>query len=267
MASPYIYQSSGGSGVGLVGKTFAASGQVWYVNYTSGVDAASPQGLNRNYPLKTLAQAHTNAAAGDVIWLLENHAETLTGAQTFNKAGVKVISEGTAATRARFTCNGAIAMFDVTAAGVWFVNLTFPQSSAAPTARIRVASTAGRIENCSFDCGANDTNPAVKYITGAGQCRIVDCSFTSTATAAASRPNIAVEVANAMSDLEVENTTFSGGTYGWSDYAFKGTAAITRVYGLNLSFLLDADWFFATSTIGQWNVANSSGSSRGFWTA
>ncbi len=268
MASYYHYQSSGGtSAVGLVGKSFLSSGVVWYVgNSSGGVDAVSPQGRNRNYPLATLAQAHTNASAGDTIWCLSGHSQELSSAQTFNKANILVISEGSGTNRAGFTCTGAVAMFDVTAAGVWFVNLRLPASTTAPTARIRVASTESLIQSCDFTSGASDTAPALKYITGAGQCRVVDSSFTSSATAAASRPSIGLEVANAMSGLNVENTSFIGGTYGWSDYAFKGTAAITRIYGYGNSFLTDSDWSFATGTTGRWYVANATGSVQGIWT-
>jgi len=237
------------------------SGQVWYVG-PGGTDTTTPQGLQRQYPLATFAQAYTNAAAGDGIVFLEGHAETLTVAQTLAKAGIHIVSEGSGSDRATFTCNGAIAMFDITAAGVWLDNILFPASSTAPTARVRTASTKTRVTSCEFLCGASDTAAALKFVTGAGQGIVEDCTFTSTATAGASRPAIGIEVANAMSDLEVRDTIFDGGTYGWSDYALKGTAAITRLYAKGMSLLNGSDVYAATGSIYRVHVANKSGGSR-----
>lgn len=261
---PYAYIDAGAtSGAPLLTREpIVASGQHWYVSSLTGSDAVSPRGLDRIRPLATLAQAHTNATAGDTIILLENHSETLSSAQTFNKAGIRVRSEGSGNTRARFTASAAINMFDVTAAGVWFENVYFPASTAAATARIRIATAGTRIYGCYFQCGASDTSAAVKYITGAGQAEIRSTSFVSSATSVSAQPAIGVEVVNAMSDLNLDTVVFDGGSYGWSDYAFKGTAAITRLYGIDLSLLNDSDLYLATSSVYEIHVANQSGSAR-----
>lgn len=261
MASPNWYIKSGGtSGARLATRSpVAMSGVIWYVG-PGGVDAASPQGRERVYPLATLAQAHTNASAGDAIVILENHTETLTVAQTFNKAGLHVWGEGSTATRPRYTCNGAIAMWDVTAAGVILENIYFPQSSAAPTARVRIATVGCQVVNCQFDCGASDTASALRFVTGAGQVRVVDTRFLSTATAATSRPTIALEVVNALTDLELDTVVFDGGTYAWSDYALKGTAAVTRLVGIDVDFLNSADLIMATGSSYKFHPRSQTGS-------
>src|SRR5689334_19357234 len=115
MASPNIYPNGVGGSTGASLATAAplyASGQVWYVSSTTGVDGASPAGLDRVKPLATLAQAYTNAAAGDFIVCLSGHVETLTSAQTIGKADIKLVGEGTGSSRPRFTRNADINMFD-----------------------------------------------------------------------------------------------------------------------------------------------------------
>jgi hypothetical protein len=272
MASPYISPSSGGASGGRFAtrSPIYSAGVTWFVgNSSGGVDGASPQGRERAYPLATLAQAYTNASQGDEIRFLEGHAETLTVAQTIAKADLYICSEGSATTRARFTCNGAIAMFDVGGTGrVIFDNLYFPQSSAVPTARIRVGSGGCRIWNCQFDCGANDTGPAVQYVSGTGQCFMGHgTKFLSTATAAASRPSIGLQVLNAISDLELDTVIFDGGTYGWSDYALNATAAVNGLVGIDVDFLNGADLFTATGSVYRFHNRNKSGSVRLVFTA
>lgn len=263
MASPYTYQSTGGSvGGDLASRSpLSMSGRIWFLHNTSGADAGGTRGLARERPLATLAQAYTNAAAGDVIRCLSGHAETLTAAQTLGKAGLRIESEGEGSSRAQFTCNGAIAMFDITAAGVILDNLFFPASSTAPTARVRIASAATWVKNCYFECGANDTAPALKYVTGAGQAFVKGTTFISTATTASSQPSIGLEVANALSDMWLENVTFNGDTYGWSDFAFKGTAAITRLEALDLNLLNNSDFYVATGSVYRVHPKTTTGAS------
>lgn len=269
MASPYVFQSGGGSlGARLATrKPVYMSGVTWYVSSSNGSDAGGTRGQQRLRPLATLAQAYTNASAGDTIICLAGHAETLTAAQTLGKAGLHLYGEGSGSSVPQFTCNGAIAMFDVTADGVWIENLKFPQSGTAPTARVRIASLGTQVVGCTFESGANDTAPALKYVTGAGKARVVNTTFTSTATSLSSQPSIGLEVANAMSDLELDTVVFSGGSYGWSDFAFKGTAAITRLVGIDVDLLLDADLYVATGSVYRFHNRNASSSARLDFTA
>jgi hypothetical protein len=73
----------------------------------SGTGAAGNDGLSRDTPLATVAQAITKATAnkGDVILVLPGHTETLTSASTIalSKAGVQVIGIGTGNKRPTYT--------------------------------------------------------------------------------------------------------------------------------------------------------------------
>lgn len=263
MAAPNLYESVGGSiGPAMVTKgPWRDSGQRWYVRATGGSDAASPRGLDRVRPLATVAQAYTNAAAGDTINFLEGHQEILAAAQVIAK-GLYFVSEGSGSTRAQFIANGAVAMFDVTAAGCRFENLYFPQSTVAPTARLRVAAAECHVLACDFDCGALDTASALKFITSAATARVENCRFLSTGTLLTAQPAIGLEVANAMTGLDLVNVSFSGGSVGWSDYACKLGAAVTRLQVVDLSLLLDSDFILATGSTYRIHRKDASGSAR-----
>ncbi len=272
MASPNNYKTGAG---GSTGDTLATasqldlSGHIWYVHSGTGTDAASPRGRERVRPLATLAQAHTNAAVGDIIDFLSGHAETLTASQIIAKAGLRLVSEGTGTSRARFTCNGAVVMFDVTAAGVLLGNLYLPQSTTAPTpARVQIAAVGCDVRGCYFECGANDTVEALRFASGAGQCSIRDTTFISTATSVAAQPESAVAVTAAMSDLTLDNVVFDGGTTGWSNpFTFDAQAAITRLMATNVDLLRDSDMTVATGSVYVVGIRNRSGSARVVLTA
>lgn len=271
MASPNLYPNGIGGASGATLATAAplyASGNVWYVG-PSGSDAGGSRGQDRLRPLATLAQAITNASAGDIIALLSSHTQTIGSSQTIGKAGLTIISEGTGSSRATFTRSFDGVMFDITAAGVRLVNVYFNDSTLTSTAaRVKSASTSTLVSGCYFESGANDTGPALEFVTGAGQGRIYDTTFISVATSVASQPESAVKVTNAMSDLDMELVRFDGGSTGWSNqFAFNGAAAITRLQALNIDMLNDSDATMATGTTGFWVVRNKSGSARVVWTA
>jgi hypothetical protein len=224
-----------------------ASANVFFVG-PGGTDAAAPAGYRREAPLATLAQAHTNAIAGDTIVLLSGHTEALGSAQTFNKANVTVVSEGTGASRARFTCNATINMFDVTAVGVQFLNLYFPASTAVPSSRIRTAALGTIIEDCQFDSGASDTVFSVNYINGAGYAQIRGTTFTAVASGATG--GVTIDSGATMSGLQLEDVVFDGGSFGWGNNALSNSGTLTGIKILNLSLLNNSDAFLGTSPTG-----------------
>jgi hypothetical protein len=266
VASIQVYPNGAGGATGadlaVLTKAYY-SGNVWYVKNATGTDAVSPAGLERTSPLKTLSQAYTNAAAGDTIVFLSGHAESLGAAQTLAKARLALVSEGnTASTRASFLCTGAVAMFDITAAGVLVDNIYFPAATAAPTAKVRTAAAFTRVQNCYFDCGVNDTNRALSFVTGASQGRVTGTTFTVTAAGAA----VGIEVINAMSDLEMDSVTFDGSSFGWTGYAFKGTAAVTGIHATRMNRLNGSHVILATGGSGKWYDGVCSTDARLQWT-
>lgn len=272
MASPNSYPNGvgGTSGANLVSLTpLLTSGNVWYVSSLTGANAASPAGRDRIKPLATIAQAITNAAAGDIIVLLSGHSETLTASQAISTNRLMILGEGTGTNRPRFTRNGDVIMFDVTGSNVYFDNLYFPASASASTkSRLRQGGADSRTYRCYFESGASDTGPALEYITASETCVLGSCTFISTATLVTAQPESAVKVTSAIAGLEMDSCAFSGGVTGWSNpFAFNGATAITSLWATNIDLLLDADVTLATATFGVFHVRNKSGSARVVWAA
>jgi hypothetical protein len=243
------------------------SGAIWYVNSATGSDAGGARGKERIRPLATLAQAHSNASAGDIIVLAENHAEVLTSSQVFNKAGIVVASAGSGATRARFTRAADIEMFDITAAGVQLRNLYLaaPTVNSALKHKIRIASSGCQVIGCYIECNDNDGEESLQMVTGAGEITVRDTYFVSTSTDPAAAPNSALGVLNDMSGLHLENLVIDGGESGWDEpYAIIFTGFVTRMDAVDIDLLNDSD-AFVTGATGWWTTRNASGSARVVW--
>jgi hypothetical protein len=175
---------------------------------------------------------------------------------------VRLVGEGVGAARPRFTCSAAINMWSVNAAGVVFDNLYFPASSAAATARINLAvAPACMLRNLQFDCGTNDTTASLS-ITSAGTTILVGTTFTSVGV----QPAVAMLSTQVNNDLYMDSVTFDGGSFGWSDYAYKTTAAWTRMVATRVSQLNGSHALMVTGTTGIWQQLAVTGDSRVDWT-
>jgi hypothetical protein len=269
MASPInqtngIGGTSGGELVTL--SPLHTSGDVWYVSSSTGSDAASPRGKERSRPLATLAQAFTNAAANDTIVLLAGHSQTIaTG--VIPLAGQTIVGEGSGSSRPTLTFSGAGgSFFLINAAGVWIDNLIL-NNTGAGSVMIDARAAGLRVTSTQFNC--DSATSAGLYIQSVGGTNLFcgDCTFTSSGTSFATQGAVGLLAAAAVSDVRLENVVFDGGTYGWSDYAFRTTAAISRLCGVNVDLLNDSDTFFASGTTGLYHVRNKSGSARVVWTA
>jgi hypothetical protein len=232
MASPAIYLN----GLNLAGTVFANgpasltrvggvffSGAIQWLSSTTGNDANA--GTLPELPVATLAQAVTNSAANGIIVIGSGHTQTLSGSQSLALANLSIFGCGTGSSRPRFTCSGAIDLLAVSAAGTWIEGLYFPASTAAATDRIGLAAANCTVKDCYFECGASDTNRALRIHTGANSARAEGCSFVATAL----RPAIGLEVSAAVTDPTIVDCFFDGGSYGWTDYALKVSAAATRI--------------------------------------
>jgi hypothetical protein len=191
------------------------SGNVWYVNSTTGTDAGSPAGRERNKPLATIAQAITNASNDDVIIFLSTHAETITSNQIIAKRLV-FVGEGTASgvPTVTFTRNFNGTMFSISAggAGSQFRNIKFPASSQASASARISTSAAVKMIGCYVESGANDTGAALSI--GAEDNVIESTTFISSSVTTA--PSAAVAYGGGFTRLSFKNVIFDGGTVGFS---------------------------------------------------
>lgn len=266
MASPAIYTS----GLNLAGTVFEngpatlqldgtvyLSGAVQWLDTIDGDNANA--GTTPERPVATLAQAVTNSAANGIIVVGAGSSETIAAAQVVNLDGLAIFGCGTGSSRPRYTMAAAgDSLLAVTGLGVWIEGFYFPASTAVPFARISLGGAGGMVRDCYFECGANDTDATLSI--SAATCTVKDCSYVVTA----SRPAMGVEVASAVAGTVIEGCTFDGGSYGWTDYALKVSAAATRIREIGNTFINRSDLghsvtattyqIFGNSTAGTSNV-------------
>ena len=147
-----------------------SGGRVFYLDSVLGGDANNWSGRRFSASFPTIASAYgaCTASKGDVIVVSPYHTETITAVQTMNKIGVQVIGLRSGNQRPVFTVNGAIDLFDFTAAGQRLSNLELTiVTTDAATALINVEAAKCRVDN-------------VKMIPSATSVNVVDCITMST---------------------------------------------------------------------------------------
>lgn len=259
----YVNGAGGSSGADLACLgPLSTSGLIYYVGNSVTGAADGNTGLERGKPWATASHASLTVAAGDTVVFLAGHSELIGSAVTLSGNGISFVGEGSGASVPRFTCTAGIAMFDVTGNDILLDNLYFPASTSAPTARVRLSGNHTKMNALQFECGASDTTKAISIVTGAQSISLYNSTFTSVASGAA----VAIEVVNALAGLTMDRVTFNGGSFEWSDYAFKGTAAVTRMRATRIYQLAGSDAILSTGTTGIWQTAVSTGNSRLNWT-
>lgn len=160
------------------------TGNIWFVD--SGA-SASGSGLSPDDPCTTLnaAVALATASNGDIIYLMEGHAETITAAAgvDISKAGLTVIGLGTGGLRPTFTyTTAATGTFAIGASNTWIENLLFRADfTDGVTAALDIDGTHSAItlKNCEWRSIVN-TKEFLKAITiaeGASDITIDGCTF------------------------------------------------------------------------------------------
>lgn len=246
MASPNIWHNglTGSSADPVIASGCSyLSGSVIWLDSVNGADANA--GTERELPKKTFAAAYAVAAAGSVIVIEAGSAFSWGVAQALALSDLTVLGLGSGVTSPRFTCTAAVDLFQVGAAGVKFQNLYFSASTAAATSRVNVAVAGAEFEarDCYFECGASDTGAAILVSGAAGSGRVDGCTFIATAA----RPAIGLSIAAAADDWKVVNTVFDGGSFGWTDYAFKVSAAATGIRAEHVTMVNHSDLGFTVA--------------------
>lgn len=226
------------------------SGSIWYVQSTTGTDAASPAGKNKEKPLATLNQANTNAASGDIVVLLSAHTETRTSAITITKS-LTIVGAGTSGGKPspQLKNNAAAAsLFVINTAGIYveFRNIYFPaQVQSCSSTKINNGQGNLRFVGCYFEANVFDT-AAVITIPATGTestFGFIDSTMISTGVSTGSQPLVGISGTSHTAHIRLDGSTFSDGTYGWSgDSAVTITAAgsTESIRGIGVSLLLGA---------------------------
>lgn len=273
MASPNIWPSglnlagtvfeNGPATLQLDGATYL-SGAVQWVDTIGGND--SNAGSLPNLPVRTLSQAITNSAANGVIVIGEGSSENVASALSASLAGLMIFGCGSGSSRPRYRWTGSeefIGGFNFTGAHQWVENIYFPASTGtAALGRVYSNSDGFTVLDCYFECGATDT---VQTLSVGGDCaRVSGTSFVVTA----SRPSIGLYINGTSANTLVEGCTFDGGSYGWSDYAFKVPVAATVVRQRGNTFINQSNvGHTVTATSYQLFGVNADGTSNVLLTA
>lgn len=187
------------------------SSKVIYVDSNTGSDNYG--GLRMESPVATLAQAISLATAsqGDQIFILPNHAETVTAAISASKADVVIKGFELGNKRPVITVNGAVDLLDISAAGVSVegLDLTIVTTDAA-TALINVSGAKVKLSN-------------IKMIPSATAVNVVDC----------------ITLASGANDILIDNVQIFNTTVAVNSF-LSIEAAVARMKMTNCHFFGDA---------------------------
>lgn len=250
--------------IAVNGPLYSYFGSALYVHFGTGVDAAAPAGRDKLKPLKTLAQAVTNATQHSIIVLLDGHSETLTAPVTIpiTKPGVVIVGCGQTAGIPNVSLRGNLpgtalnrdgALIAVDATSVELRNLKIePHLQLNSSPRIFAVAAGFIMDGCHIECGANDQAAALTI--NADYCTIRDSTFISVATSLATRPlaGITIDAAVRLA-LKLEGLEVSDGPFGFvSGYGLDLSAAtsMNSLKGEAVSLLLGASAKLPASTFG-----------------
>ena len=262
-----LTESFGHAAITEAGGFYKPSGALWYVDSVTGSDSYT--GTERKQPLATIAQAQTNASAGDTVIIMDGHSETYTAALTLNVAHVSYFGSGLASGKptASITMNHASQnTFIIGAAGIELHNLYFPANTVANSEEtISVGNYVGTwIENCYFEADETQNDSIIDISQGGTDTIIEGCTFVSTATSAADPPLSAIHMGQGHTRPMIKGNTFDGGTIGWAagGYGFTTNSDHTGMRWFNNSCLRGSDVEVTVGSTGYVSFATMTGASR-----
>lgn len=160
LTSAYLPGGVVGFGFPFFGAPVFTTGKVWFVSSTSSRCQDDPgHGKSPDTPFATLdyaigrVDANSGADRGDVIVLMPNHAETITGIGgiTADVAGITILGLGTFNQRPRFLMDGAATVtFAISAADVTVRNCVFASGHADVVTCFDVTAKGATIVECEF---------------------------------------------------------------------------------------------------------------------
>ena len=235
------------------------TGTVYYVHGSTGDDANS--GTNRNAPKATLASANTAASSGDIVVLLDGHAETITSVVAI-KAGLTVVGEGQSAGKptVKLTNNQANGNMLTLGADSEIRNIWFEEDAQANADSVVSTNQADRIGiiGCYFESDGNSTCPL--EVDTSDDIRIINCTLISTATDDGSRSTYGLFLTGGGARITLDGTVFDAGSVGWDATALDCSgSAWTFIRGTGVSLLRGASMTWNTSSTGWIIPSTTSG--------
>jgi hypothetical protein len=174
----------------ILDRSKYTEGRVWWVAKTAVVAAAQDAvgfGTHPDSPFATLVYAETQASAGDTIYVMPCHTETLASATgavilLLDVAGLKVIGLGGRTRKPVFLIDGHASNYvSITGADTVIQNLCFQAGEADITSAIIVAGDGVEIRGCVFEESTDNENFKECITDGAANTAdrlvIVGCEF------------------------------------------------------------------------------------------
>lgn len=162
------------------------TGNIWFVDATGG--SSAHDGKSPSTPLATIDQAIDKCTAnnGDQIWVMENHAETISGATSLvpDVAGVSIFGLGEGRQRPTLTFSATTSKIAVSGADVRISGLVFVAGISAVVVGIDVNADDFTMDGCEFNYSTTAYDFAIMVdIDAYDRATIRNCKFIAEDTA------------------------------------------------------------------------------------
>ena len=232
MSRTALFVRNSAHGLFAVEDMSRSTGRRVFVNATTGNDAGGA-GDSPDNPVASIdyALGLCTASAGDIIYLMPGHAETVgvTGAAglTLDVAGVKIIGLGGRTTRPAILIDGfADTYISITGADTYFDNVTFKAGHADIAIACAVAADGVEFHNCSWEENVSTENFLICIDDGGANVtdRLVveNCEFIQPDTS----NTFAISFGAAQDRCVIRNNVFLGF---WETTAIGGAGVVTNL--------------------------------------
>jgi hypothetical protein len=255
------YQTMGAGVLTDLGVWLSPGSRVVYVHHSGGRAGDIDEIRTRTYTTLNSALLHCRSGMGDVVVVLEGHAESITTADQMSNlvAGTKIVGLGTGTLRPTFTWTATGSTFLLDVANVVLANCilnTEPGTgSVTVTAPMTMSAAGCGLVNCLVRCSTDANNKATVPLLlsdAADDCFLIDNRFYG---ATAGESTTLVDIAGA-DRLVMKGNMFKGASSNTAVgiVRFKATAA-TDVWLENNVYINKK----AASTCAVTGVASTSG--------
>jgi len=191
----------------IIDRGVFPSGDIWWVNSDGGTDSAG-NGKNPDSPFDSLEYAaETAASAGDTIYVMAGHTETIT-TLTLALAGLTIIGLGGRTRKPQILVDAEASHVTITAADTVIENLTFLAGFLDVTKCINVAAAGVEIRGCNFEENTTNENFLIAILTtAAGDDLTIEGNLITTIDAQATE---GIEIVGACNRVIIKDNYIKG---------------------------------------------------------
>ncbi len=213
-AKTELFSSWAGGALVIADESLSTGGRLWVCSVT-GKDSKG-YGRTPEKPAASLDYAIglCTPNAGDIIYVMPGHSETIVATNGFDVdvAGVKIVGLGWGGRRPTFLLDDTDAQVNIGATSVWIENLRFVAGISAVVAAVQVEGvTDARFRNCEWYWGGttgDDMILGLELEAGSHRAIIENCRFLAESGVAGAEA--AIELTGASDNVRIENCEFVG---------------------------------------------------------